>query len=71
MAAVGRIQTGSYTNKEGQKIYTTDVVVEEVEFAESKNSGNGNSTDNTANQGKINDGFVNIPDDSADELPFN
>ena len=36
MAAVGRIQTGSYTNKDGQKVYTTDVVLEEVEFAESK-----------------------------------
>lgn len=71
VGVVGRIQTGSYTNKEGQKVYTTDVVVEEIEFAESKNSNSGNSTDNTANQGKINDGFVNIPDDSADELPFN
>ena len=38
MVAVGRIQTGSYTNNEGQKVYTTDVVVEEVEFAESKSS---------------------------------
>ena len=45
----GRIQTGSYTNKDGQKVYTTDVVVEQVEFAESKSSADGNTTNNTAN----------------------
>lgn len=42
IAITGRIQTGSYTNREGQKVYTTDVVVEEQEFAESKNAGGNN-----------------------------
>ena len=57
----GRIQTGSYTNKEGQKIYTTEVVVEEQEFAESKKSNlSAASTD----------GFMNIPDGLDEELPF-
>ena len=45
----GRIQTGSYTNKDGQKVYTTDVVVEQVEFAESKASADGNTINNTSN----------------------
>lgn len=44
VAVEGRIQTGSYTNKDGQKVYTTDVVVENIEFAKSKNSGSGNSS---------------------------
>ena len=70
IAAVGRIQTGSYTNKGGQKIYTTDVVVEEVEFAESKNSGNGNQNAQDSNTSK-GDGFMNIPDGIDEELPFN
>ena len=60
----GRIQTGSYTNKEGQRVYTTDVIVEEQEFAESKNSSNGQTAGS--------DGFMNIPDGVEDEgLPFN
>ena len=57
----GRIQTGSYTNKDGQKIYTTEVVVEEQEFAESKKSNV--SVAST-------DGFMNIPDGIDEELPF-
>ena len=69
-AIEGRIQTGSYTNKEGQKVYTTDVVVESLEFAESKRSqegGQGNQNRNTDA-----DGFMNIPDGVEDEgLPFN
>jgi len=66
---VGRIQTGSYVNKEGVKVYTTDVVVEEVEFVESKGGGSQNDrTNNTQNDS----GFVNIPDGVEDEeLPFN
>ena len=64
----GRIQTGSYTNKDGQRVYTTDVVLDEVEFAESKNSSNNNT------QGRPSpvdaNGFMNIQDD-LDELPFN
>lgn len=70
----GRIQTGSYTNKEGQKVYTTDVVVEQVEFAESKASADGNNS-NASSQPATNpssDGFMNIPDGIDDsEFPFN
>lgn len=72
IAIIGRIQTGSYTNKDGVKVYTTDVVVEEQEFAESKNGSNNASTSNnsvpTTNTG---DGFMNIPDGIDEELPFN
>ena len=69
IAVVGRIQTGSYTNKDGQKVYTTDVVVEEQEFAESKNSG---SSDNNQSAPANKDmGFMNIPDRIDEELPFN
>ncbi len=64
----GRIQTGSYTNKDGQKIYTTDVVVEEQEFAESKGSGSGDRPEPSK---AVGDGFVNIPDGLDEELPFN
>lgn len=64
IAVVGRIQTGSYTNKDGAKVYTTDVVVEEHEFVESK------SQDSQKTIPADND-WVNVPDDiSADELPF-
>jgi single-strand DNA-binding protein len=59
----GRIQTGSYTNKDGQKVYTTDVFVESVEFVGSKNE--------TNNDTKKNDDFMNIPDSIDEELPFN
>ena len=81
----GRIQTGSYTNKDGQKVYTTDVVVENQEFAESKNASAGNGGNYSANRSygqqshggqqggaAIGDGFMNIPDGVEDEgLPFN
>jgi len=74
----GRIQTGSYTNRDGQKVYTTDVVVDEQEFADSKNSsgGNGNASGNAggntcAAQSSIGDGFMDIPDNFEDGLPFN
>ena len=63
IAVTGRIQTGSYTNKDGQKVYTTDVVVEEQEFCESKSQ---NSQPNPASS----DGFINIPDGIESELPF-
>lgn len=73
IVVVGRIQTGSYTNKEGQKIYTTDVVVEEHEFAESKkavseNSGSANNQSDAFPTDK--DGFMNIPDGIDEEIPF-
>lgn len=68
----GRIQTGSYTNKDGQKVYTTDVVVEQVEFAESKASADGNTTNNTGNSNAPTDtSFMDIPDSIDEELPFN
>lgn len=72
----GRIQTGSYTNKEGQKVYTTDVVVEEQEFAESKAAGEQNAAafapaDRPSPSAAATDGFMNIPDGIEEELPFN
>lgn len=69
IAVVGRIQTGSYTNKDGQKVYTTDVVVEEQEFAESK--GNGSTEGNQTTSTNKNTDFMSIPDDISEELPFN
>lgn len=78
IAVSGRIQTGSYTNKEGQKVYTTEVIVDDQEFAESKNAaGDGGSgsyrpAERPAPQSAIGDGFMNIPDGVEDEgLPFN
>ena len=71
MVLEGRIQTGSY-EKEGQRIYTTDIVVEQVEFAESKAAGANTSTYNqTSSKNKNGDGFMNIPDGIDEELPFN
>lgn len=66
----GRIQTGSYTNKDGQKVYTTDIMVEQCEFAESKKMAEEN---NTARPQPMtdSDGFMNIPDGIDEELPFN
>ena len=62
----GRIQTGSYTNKEGQKVYTTDVVVEETEFVESKNKGTSDNVPN--NNANSNSDFEEATSD--DEMPF-
>lgn len=73
VAVTGRIQTGSYTNKDGNKVFTTDVVVEEQEFAESKASSqhNGTATTQTAsNNAGGTDGFMNIPDGVEENLPF-
>lgn len=67
---VGRIQTGSYINRDGVKVYTTDVAVEEQEFAESKSAhdkGNASEPQNATSG----DGFMNIPDGIDEELPFN
>ena len=81
----GRIQTGSYTNKDGVRVYTTDIVVEEQEFAESKAASDRNSSDFAANNSygggyqqsgrpvpsqAPSDGFMNIPDGIDEELPF-
>lgn len=74
IALTGRIQTGSYTNRDGHKVYTTDIVVEEQEFAERKtaaaaNGGQGNYSRPSAALSDA-DGFMNIPDGIDDELPF-
>ena len=83
IAITGRIQTGSYTNKDGVKVYTTDIVVEDQEFAESKNASSGNEGGfqnggyqnnggyNRPAPGGAGDGFMNIPDGIDEELPFN
>ena len=77
IAITGRIQTGSYTNNEGQKVYTTDVIIEEQEFAESKAASEGNIQSQGQSQGRqqpsqAGDGFMSIPDGvDDDELPFN
>ena len=70
VAITGRIQTGSYTNRDGQKVYTTDVVVEEQEFAESKKAA-GQQDGNNGGYSDAGDGFMNIPDGIDEELPFN
>lgn len=62
IAIEGRIQTGSYTNKDGQKVYTTDVIVERQEFAESKGS--------ETKPAPASEGFMSIPDGIDDEIPF-
>ena len=68
----GRIQTGNYTNKDGQKVYTTEVVVEEQEFAEGKRDGDGFQSVGRPEPSKaVGDGFMNIPDGIDEELPFN
>ena len=69
----GRIQTGSYTNKDGVKVYTTDVVVERHEFVDSKTSDNkiqDAAPASAQNQSDAGDGFMNIPDGIDEELPF-
>lgn len=70
LVITGRIQTGSYTNKDGQKVYTTDVVVEDQEFAESKAAASGNQEGNSQ-PAASGDGFMNIPEGMDEELPFN
>ena len=86
LVVTGRIQTGSYTNRDGQKVYTTDVVVEDQEFAESKASASENGggymrqpqpmqaaapMPAPSQASSIGDGFMNIPDGIDEELPFN
>lgn len=71
----GRIQTGSYTNKEGQKVYTTDVIVEEQEFAESKGKNEGSNAaagdDQRQQAPEEGTGFIDIPEGIENDLPFN
>ena len=82
LAVTGRIQTGSYTNKDGNKVYTTDVVIEDQEFAESKATSDANAGSFSHAGGfqqapaptpaaDAGDGFMNIPDGIDEELPFN
>ena len=70
----GRIQTGSYTNRDGQKVYTTEVVVEEQEFADSKGSGGSGGGQAASQQSStpkpVDQDFMQIPDE-MEELPFN
>lgn len=67
IAATGRIQTGSYTNREGQKVYTTDVIIEEQEFAESKAAAADGRSQPAESDAR---GFMSIPDGIEDDLPF-
>ena len=69
LAVSGRIQTGSYTNRDGQKVYTTDVMIEEQEFAESKGSAQKQNTQPAKEEDGM-DGFMNIQDGLDEELPF-
>lgn len=64
IAVIGRIQTGSYTNKDGQKVYTTDVVVEEQEFCEKKGEGESQNTQ------KADEGFMDLPGNVDSEIPW-
>lgn len=73
VAVVGRIQTGSYTNRDGNKVYTTDVIIEEQDFAESKRSSAGESNQPGGRPSPADasaDGFMKIPEDIEDDLPF-
>ncbi len=78
IAVIGRIQNDNYTNKEGQKVYSVQVIIEEIEFAESKNASGGSgmpfqggmSSDSGEPSPAI-DGFMNIPDGIDSALPFN
>lgn len=72
IAVQGRIQTGSYTNKDGQKVYTTDVVLDDIEFAESKASQSNSEYQAPTRPAPSasGDGFMNIPDGIDEELPW-
>lgn len=68
----GRIQTGSYTNRDGRKVYTTDIVVDDQEFADSRQTGGSEGQQGAQNgpASPVGDGFMNIPDDYDSGLPF-
>lgn len=66
IVVIGRIQTGSYTNKDGQKIYTTDIIVDEQEFAESKNASSESTQANTSGDGD----FMDISNMKSEDFPF-
>lgn len=71
IVVTGRIQTGSYTNRDGIKVYTTDIVVEDQEFAESKKNSTASDSGHSNVPAASDDGFMNIPDGIDEELPFN
>ena len=77
VVVTGRIQNDNYTNKDGQKVYAVQIIVEEIEFAESKNAASGNGVAAASQAGSrpssqtAGDGFMRIPDGAEDELPFN
>lgn len=71
IAVVGKIQTGSYTNKDGQRVYTTEVVVEEHDFAESKASQQQAQNSRPAPAPENANSFMDIPDGIGEDLPFN
>ena len=72
IAVIGRLQTGKYTNKDGVVVYTTDLVVEEHEFAESKGNNSAPGERPNPSQASCGDGFVNIDQSNIEEeLPFN
>ena len=74
VVVTGRIQNDNYTNKEGQKVYAVQIIVDEIEFAESKNvaTTNGAVMQNTPSPSQAtDDGFMSIPDGAEEELPFN
>lgn len=70
IAIEGRIQTGSYTNKNGVKVYTTDVVVSSHEFCESKAAADSSAPQSTAPQSTQDEGFIDIPEGFDEPLPF-
>lgn len=71
IAVSGRIQTGSYTNKDGVKVYTTDIVVEEHEFCESKGSDSSGTSNNASQPVDDDAGFIDVANAIDEELPFN
>ena len=64
------VQTGSYTNRDGEKVHTTDFIIDRIEFCESKSTSN-NTENNSQPAQQNNNDFVNIPDNIPEELPFN
>lgn len=75
VAITGRIQTGSYKNKDGQTVFTTEIIVESQEIAQSKSESNESSTASNAEAGKSpygssGDDFMSVPEGVEDELPF-
>ena len=76
VVVTGRVQNDNYTNKEGQKVYSVQIIVEEIEFAESKNASSGGGAAYQAGSRPspsqaAGDGFMSIPEGTEEELPFN